>query len=273
MKRITNRLRLLGWELNRLFRKTTTVYTQQGIYTISLEKDNSIGKSLYCSGQYELAFMQNVIKLLRPAKATLLDIGANIGTTTIGMLKMGAFNRAIAIEPEENNYRLFQKNVIQNGLLGSVIGLPFAASDMRGRRFMELNPTNPGDHRVKVRASIDQEVYPVECNRVDDMLSVINTFYDISLVWVDVQGHEGYVFRGARKLIGTGVPVVSEIWPKGILESGMTEDEFCDIVKSYWYGYWRLIGSDFQFFSVVDIKHTFQDIGYDGKFENVIFTR
>ena len=39
---------------------------------------------------------------------------------------------------------------------------------------------------------------------------------EIGLVWIDTQGHEGYVLSGAEKLTSANIPVVTEYWPDAI---------------------------------------------------------
>ena len=38
----------------------------------------------------------------------------------------------------------------------------------------------------------------------------------VRLVWIDVQGHEARVLRGAGQLLQAGVPIVFELWPYGL---------------------------------------------------------
>ncbi len=52
-------------------------------------------------------------KNLIPGKGegVLLDIGANIGIISIGMLTQGEMDRAIAIEPDPFNVELLRRNI------------------------------------------------------------------------------------------------------------------------------------------------------------------
>lgn len=38
----------------------------------------------------------------------------------------------------------------------------------------------------------------------------------VGMVWIDAQGHEGYVLEGARTVIDSGVPVVVEYSPEAL---------------------------------------------------------
>ena len=53
----------------------------------------------------------------------------------------------------------------------------------------------------------------------------------VGLVWVDVQGYEGRLFRGAKRTLEGGAPVLAEVWPYGIRRAGMERDEYVEIVR------------------------------------------
>ena len=183
---------------------------------------------------------------------TFLDVGANNGITTIRMLLAGEAERAVSIEPEPQNFARLQHNVRQNGLEDRVHSLQLAVSDKTATMEFELSSTNYGDHRVRPPSNTpklevderfhesERRVISVQTRLLDDVLSdVPEPFQENPLVlWIDVQGHEGYVFRGAQNLLKSGVPVVSEIWPYGIKRAGMTHEAFFDITRTFWSSFW-----------------------------------
>jgi hypothetical protein len=148
--------RFFWWETSKRIRKSViTISTKQGVFTIS-SADEIISRSLYCRGEYELEFSSRAVALLRriqqcPPKGegTIVDIGANNGVISIGMLYTGEMESAIAIEPEPQNFSLLQKNVSQNGLEERFICLPYAVSDKKERVLLELSGTDFGDHRIR----------------------------------------------------------------------------------------------------------------------------
>ena len=48
-------------------------------------------------------------------------------------------------------------------------------------------------------------------------------FDDVTLAWLDVQGHEPRVLAGATSLLSRGVPVVSEFYPRVLMRNGTLE--------------------------------------------------
>jgi hypothetical protein len=43
---------------------------------------------------------------------------------------------------------------------------------------------------------------------------------EVSLVWLDIQGHEGCFLEGAREFLERGTPIVTELWPYALARSG-----------------------------------------------------
>jgi hypothetical protein len=94
----------------------------------------------------------------------------------------------------------------------------------------------------------------------------------ISLLWVDVQGWEGYIFLGAERLLSTGIPVASELWPYGMRRAGMSQEQFCEIAERFWSSYWVLRRGKFIQYPIQMLNVYFDELGYDGAFDNIIFT-
>lgn len=297
LRRVLLKYRLLCWAINSKFRKVITISTKQGVFTVALGKKEPIGKSLYTERQYELGLMSNTMAFLRnkqmcPPKGqgTIIDIGANNGVTSVGMLYMGEFERAIAFEPEPRNFSLLQHNTKQNGFSDKIVCLPYAVSDHKGDVLFELSYSNFGDHRVRADVRMQrtngqsEELYnesrrlttTVRCDKLDDLLANIpdSSFsQNIAVVWIDVQGYEGYVFMGAKDLLSKGIPVVSEIWPYGILRAGMSQKQYCDIAKSIWSSYWVRRRGKFVRYPIDILDVLFDELGYGYNFDNIIFSK
>jgi FkbM family methyltransferase len=284
-------IRLLSWTFGRTFRKFATVSTRQGIFTLSFA-DEVISKTLYCSRECDLDLISGTLNFLRSSRrcpprgeGTLVDIGANNGVISIGALYTGEFARAVAIEPDPLNFSLLRRNVDQNDLSDRMICLPVAASDQTGELVFELSRTNFGDHRVRKNPEnassspelwdeSDRRVITVRSDRLDNLLSTVAEPFakTIAVIWVDVQGHEGFVFRGAESVFARGVPVVSEIWPYGIARSGMTSEQFYEIVESFWTEYCVIRKGQFERYGMQTFREYYAGLGAtEGNFQNVIF--
>jgi FkbM family methyltransferase len=227
-------------------RRDITIDTFNGRLTFD-SKDWLIGKYLYVKRSHEAGLMERVFQLLRsegylgesPFKKSLLNVGANIGMTAVGLVKQGRFDRAIAFEPTPDSYRLLVHNVNQNGLSGRIQSFPFALSSQNGELELEISRDNSGDNRIrKIQApgffaEEKRRTVKIPAKTLDGFFAEHPAVAEdpIGLIWVDIQGHEGHFFRGARQFLSRGIPTVIEFWPYGIRRSGISEQEFCEILS------------------------------------------
>jgi FkbM family methyltransferase len=238
-------VRRLGWWFTYLGpRRDITINTFNGLLSFD-SKDWLIGKYLYVRRSYEAAEMQRAIALLRDEgyisennRGTVLDVGANIGMTCIALLKLGYFNRAIAFEPAPNSYRLLSRNVLQNAFTDKIVHFPWAISSAQGEAELEISHDNSGNNRLrrtKQAGAFKEErrrTVTVKVRTLDDVMATEPALRaeKISVIWLDVEGHEGHFFLGAQKLLEQPIPVVTEFWPYAVSRSGMSRREFCDIL-------------------------------------------
>ncbi len=279
--------RSLLWRLHGRTRRTVTVTTPQGRLTVYCA-DQIIGRKLYCQRAFELDLSQKVIALLRELGrpvpgGTVLDIGANMGVISIGLLRHGWMRRAVAIEPEPGNVALLRRNVAQNDLSDRVVCVPCALSDRDGTVDFELSGDNYGDHRVRLGSlpslseryqESGRRLIEVEMRRLDDVVAGLPAQFtdDLALIWIDTQGHEAHVFRGARSVLARGVPVLAELWPYGLLRAGVSRAEFCAIAEACWSTYWVLRRGRFFPYPIGLLSLLFDELGDEGDAENVVFT-
>jgi FkbM family methyltransferase len=291
VKRIKTEFFLILWNVNKLFRKTATIKTKQGKFTI-LFADNAISKYLYIYGEHELdlvskslGFLRSIDKCPSKGKGTLLDIGANNGVISIGALLSGEMESSVAIEPEPLNYSMLLRNVEQNNLKDKINCLPFAASEKRGEIQFELSEDNYGDHRVHKTYSLkdssselynesERHIITVEADLLDNLIKKLDILAEsISIIWIDVQGFEGFVFMGAKDILTRDIPVMCEIWPYGIRRSGMSHEQFFEIVESIWSRYCVMRRGRYVIYPISMFKSFFDELGNEDDFDNVIFIK
>jgi FkbM family methyltransferase len=188
---------------------------------VVLTADRTISRAVFVSGEFEFATFTKVLSLLRTDRvATLVDIGANIGTICIPALVRGLAGAAWAIEPEPRNYRALTANVYLNSLEDRVKLLNLACGSRDETLQFELSPDNSGDHRIRISTETGtygeatRKITSVQSRRLDDIVPILDP--NSTLVWMDVQGFEGHVLSGATRVLASGVPVVLEFWPYGM---------------------------------------------------------
>ena len=243
--------------LNSLPERDLTADTAHGRLTFS-SKDQFIGRSLYTAGHYGYSDLFDVVEILKSqGKLTssnqgyLIDIGANVGTVCIPLVRENVFKRALAFEPEPHNFDYLRRNIDQNGLKDRVRPFQAALSAASGEIEFELCPENHGDHRVRLSGrpsaqynhfhETQRSTIKVPMHTLDEMIPSLGIgFEEIDLVWMDVQGHEGHIFQGAESLIAAGVPFVFEFWPYGLQSAGLDLDGFVEFVSSRFEHLWDL---------------------------------
>jgi FkbM family methyltransferase len=223
--------------------RLVTVRSRNGRLTFD-SRDSVIGMHLFRERQWEIDLIQRTSELLERlglldrSRSMLIDAGANIGSTTVAFLREKTFDRALAFEPDPHNFALLERNVRQNGLRDKVRCLPIAVGDAPGDVELELSPDNFGDHRVRVEATqgaygeADRATRTVRMERLDDVVSEHGGAASVGLLWMDVQGFEGAVLKGALELVSRGTPVEMELWPYGLARAGTSRAEFLHLLRT-----------------------------------------
>ena len=155
---------------------------------------------------------------------TLVDVGANIGSIAIPALTRHYFKEAILIKPEEKNFQILMANIYLNGLIKKVTAHNIALTDEdNSSLYLEINQDiNYGDHRifnglVTSDTLNEKNIRAVRGERLDKVAP--NLKKGNSLIWMDVQGHEGIVLNGAKQSIEKQIPMVLEFTPSFIKDN------------------------------------------------------
>lgn len=147
---------------------------------------------------------------------TLVDVGANIGTTSLTALACSGFRRSLAIEPDPENARLLRSNAALNGLEERVTLIEAAAGSRPGRAEFtrgryEDGRWRSGTGRLRSEAPSTLTVEVITLDGLVEAAAVDPP--EVGLLWLDVQGHELDVLRGARSFVAVRVPIVLALRP------------------------------------------------------------
>jgi FkbM family methyltransferase len=161
------------------------------------------------------------------AGATVLDIGANIGYSTLRLASLvGPRGRVLAVEPHPANLRLLRANLRRNRVRNvEVIGAAAWRSD--GRVTLGECEENTGDHRVGALLQ-ERRALSVPAVRLDDL---VDPDEDVRFILIDTQATEHVALEGARGLLERRRPLVfAEYWPAGIRVFG---DDPAQVLRGY----------------------------------------
>lgn len=268
------------WEiLTHLPERDLTVDTVHGRLTFS-SRDKFIGRSLYTAGYYGYSQLLKAINILKAYdklaetnQGYVVDIGANIGTICIPLVKDGVFSKALAYEPEPRNFEYLTRNIKQNKISDRVSAYQLALSSANNEVELELAADNYGDHRIRTKApsanfdslnELDRKVIRVPVQSLDFAIRSLGIDpKEIKLLWMDVQGHEGHVLQGAQSLIATGVPLVFELWPYGLCSAGTNIELFVEFVINHFTYLWDLSSDHPEELPVSSIREMFETLKSD----------
>lgn len=221
------RRRIRRWRLREreAFFKRAAAYSPllaveaDGMLFVVSTGDSNIGRGLFVKrSRKEFERLRRALVAIEQATGTrpggtLLDIGANIGTTSLPAVLVHGFDRVLALEPSPQNFRVLQMNVRANGCDGRVVVLPVAASNRVARVQLEVSSSNSGAHHIVEGRETGLAVIEVETTTLD--LLAEQGCFDVAstaLAWMDVEGHEGLVLEGAKaSILDHGTPVVVEL--------------------------------------------------------------
>ncbi len=173
------------------------VVTVRGI-PLTVYQHEAVSEVIRQTGDFYEADILDELREMYPTQRTIVDVGANIGNHSA---YWSAFvpNTAIhAFEPVPDNYELLLLNA------PGAVCHPSALSDRTGRVAIQVDRVNMGRGYVTRHGE-----YKVIARQLDAF-----KLEDVTLIKLDVEGHEGKVLMGAWGTVGRWHPaiVVEDEW-------------------------------------------------------------
>jgi FkbM family methyltransferase len=177
-------------------------------------------------GYYEKKEL-DIFEKLAPLATTFLDIGANIGMYSVIAATENATLRCMAFEPVEENQILLKKNITLNKLGKQVTLVKSAVSNRNGKATIHLSNKLSGTHSLSVDRGGTTRT--VTITSVDSYCQ--KKQLKPELIKIDVEGHEGSVFRGMGNTLKETPTIFMEYIPS--LNKDMREliYELSDVYK------------------------------------------
>ena len=165
---------------------------------------------------------------------TYIDIGANIGLTTIPIAARATVV-CHAFEPVPEAFRFLEANVSHNCAHGNVRLYRQALLDKKATVDFEVSPSNIGDNRWRVtreRGALGEQAWrstQVQAVRLDDVGIEVS---EPLAAKMDTQGAEPFAIAGGRGVLGRAGLLVMEFWPYGITRMGGDPTEVYRFLQS-----------------------------------------
>ena len=214
-----------------------------GAYFLLNASDKVISPKIFEGGKADFSKYLTALKILKLKRVDcLVDVGANVGEIGILALIQQRAGRVVAVEPDDENFKLLETNALLNHLSAERIQNYCAAAGSGNPKEVVLkrSSSNYGDHQIDSfgheRLVEGPDVRIVANLRVDDIVELSTS--ETALLFIDVQGYELQVLQGAAGLLGRRVPVVMEISPTHLERHGSFA-ELMFLLRSY-EGYYDL---------------------------------
>jgi FkbM family methyltransferase len=197
--------RLARWVAWQASQRTTgrpwTITLHGDVHMICHPHDHVTSLAMYC-GLYDAAEMRFLLAWLRPGD-TFVDVGANVAPYSL-LASTVPGTRAVAFEPGSLARSRARANLALNGLADRITIEPLAVSDADGEATLtaDLWAAN-----ALVEAGYDGAVERVPTIRLDTYAED-HDLGTVSLVKVDIEGHEVAALRGATAVIDRHRPAL-----------------------------------------------------------------
>lgn len=158
--------------------------------------------------------LEHAYRLAFPiSNGVLVDLGANIGLTSVWLTKEYGFASVIAVEPDAGNAALARKNFDLNGIPGTILEAAIGPFDGTVR-FQAAEESNLG------RLSDEGELV-----RSISMRSVLNRFClsEVDLVKMDIEGGEEALLTGPPEWLYQTKAIIAEFHPNAVNYRALTQ--------------------------------------------------
>ncbi len=209
--------------------QATVEVEMAGLNVLVSTSDGTIGRSVFASGDWDPLMEGTVFDALDAygqsyRGRTFIEVGANFGVYSLPAVAKHGFGHAVCYEPDPNSFDLLLRNIERNGLGERVSAFNAALSAAPGELTLRLGSHNAGDNRIVEDLIVqdlpdagpgangkDAATVRVPAATFDDEVAAGRIpLDDLGLAWIDVQGFELEVLKGARTLLDAGVPLVIE---------------------------------------------------------------
>ena len=184
-------------------------------FKLFIDELDSLG--LVSTGVFEPETLAALERLTKPG-FRVLDIGANIGFFSVHLSRLvGPEGLVLAIEPQQENFRLLEANIRINELK-NVSSYKVAVGETEGTASLYLSDWNGGMHRLYESVCCTTAMESVPVTTVD----LIVPDGKIDLIKIDIEGYEFYALKGAQKCLlrNPDIKIVTEYCALSAIEAG-----------------------------------------------------
>jgi FkbM family methyltransferase len=140
-------------------------------------------------------------KLIRPGM-TILDIGANIGETTLAFSRLtGKNGKVISFEPDPVTFLRLQEHLELNNCK-NVIAINKGLGNSESEMILEKGENNSGGNRISPLQTSGEQISITTLDKIYHGLNITS----LDFIKIDVEGYELHVLEGGKETIGKFKP-------------------------------------------------------------------
>lgn len=132
--------------------------------------------------------------------SSFVDVGAHCGFWTLMLSEV--FDRCVALEPAQYQFRLLETNIARNDLK-NVVAHQCAVSDVDTTGVLNIMGLSGGNNSLDPQSDAPMRTEQVRLVRLDSL-----RLPRVGLIKVDVEGHECQVLRGGLRTIAKDRPAI-----------------------------------------------------------------
>lgn len=176
---------------------------------------------------------KNVLTDIKKA-SVILDIGANIGTSSLYFSSINPQATIVAFEPHPDTYQRALVNLNYNNEASIFIQNYGLGSSPGFFKMYELHSNNPGMNRI-LTSTTDLPYKTIEVRTLDSQIDSI-TNGSVDFVKIDVEGFEKEVLLGATHILSKFHPVLFiELDDNNLKQNGSSAIDLIEFLKQYNY--------------------------------------
>lgn len=176
---------------------------------------------------------ETIIETIKNSK-TILDIGANIGTTALYYASINAEAKILAFEPHPITFKRASENIQLNKFKNIQLINLGLGEHKEIVKLYEVNEHNPGMNRI-IAENKNLPYKEIEIDSLDNILSE-RQISKIDFIKIDVEGFEYAVLAGGKKSIMQSKPIMFiELDDNNMRENNKSARELIELLLSFGY--------------------------------------
>jgi FkbM family methyltransferase len=225
----------IRWVVNRLILAFLPSSVLIGRADVLLNPHDPVVSGALAMGVYEKDEISLFSRTIQPGM-TVVDVGANLGAySTVALDRLRGQGLLLAIEPARENFLLLQRNLHHNQRLTQktkVHAVRVALSNKSGVAVLHKNPANKGDNRLYSEGLLAGKE-KVKTMTLDNLCRQ-KGIRSIDVLKIDVQGLEGEVLLGSRKILQASqrCHLFFEFWAEGLIKAKSEPSRILELLKS-----------------------------------------